>query len=271
MKMMNVKKGYKLAEPFGIGLYIHWSFWVLVVYLGLNYFSRGGVGAMFDGLTMVAGVFGCVVLHELGHSLAARFFGIGTRDITLYPIGGVAALDKMPGKPLQEIIIALAGPAVNLVILIMLGALAGMGISGGILSALFYTNVFLVLFNLIPAFPMDGGRVFRAGLSLAIPRDRATNIAAGIGKVCAGLMVVAGLFSNIMLTLIGVFIWMAAGAEQRYVQSEEAYHQMFGEVFPDSPPPMPSTHRDGGSEVVEPEVLPPERVGGERAPFVHRG
>ena len=120
MKMMSAKKGYKLAEPFGIGLYIHWSFWVLVVYLGLNYFGRGGVGAMFDGLTMVAGVFGCVVLHELGHSLAARFFGIGTRDITLYPIGGVAALDRMPRKPLQEIIIALAGPAVNLVILIML-------------------------------------------------------------------------------------------------------------------------------------------------------
>ena len=265
---MKAKSGTKIGEPFGIGVYIHWSFWLLVGYIALKYAGLGGIGGMLNGVAFIFGVFGCVVLHELGHSLAARRYGIGTRDITLYPIGGVASLESMPRKPVQELVIALAGPAVNVVIAVVLGLLLSLGIQDRLLVNLFYTNIALVLFNLLPAFPMDGGRVLRAGLSMLMPRERATSVAATTGKVFAVIMGLVGLFSNPMLVLIAVFVWMAASAEQRVVRAEAAYESMFGFSQPPPPgpsaPPPPMPKRpvyNGEREVVEPEVLPPGHAG----------
>jgi Zn-dependent protease len=257
---MKTKSGTKIGEPFGIGVYIHWSFWLLLGYFALKYLATGGILGALNGVALVIGVFGCVVLHELGHSLTARYFGIGTRDITLYPIGGVAALERMPRNPKQEMLIAIAGPLVNVVIAAVLGFLLASGFQDRLLPTLLYTNIALVAFNLIPAFPMDGGRVFRAGLSLIMPRVRATNIAANTGKVVAILMALVGIFSNPMLIFIGIFIFIAAGSEQRMVIEEEEFSGMY--ATPTSPPPpfpFRFSEAEPEREIIDPQILPPER------------
>src|SRR5262249_28708322 len=189
---------WRIGRAFGIDLYIHWTFWLLPAWLALS----GVLGTGRDlalGLAVLAAVFGCVLLHELGHALTARHFGIGTRDITLYPIGGVARLEGMSERPAHELWIALAGPAVNLAIAVLLtsalcivtlfdptlvtGSLAGL-----FLLRLLGVNVTLVLFNLLPAFPMDGGRVLRALLAMGLGHLRATRAAAAVGAVMAVLM-----------------------------------------------------------------------------------
>src|SRR5262245_47370926 len=174
----------KLGKLFGIETYIHGTFWLLPLFVLFTSFGAGLDEVAFR-LMFVFAVFFCVALHEVGHALAAAAYGIRTRDITLYPIGGVASLERMPEKPLQEVAVALAGPAVYVVI--ALGLLIGMGASGmmptlllrdysveAFFNELFIANVALCVFNLLPAFPMDGGRVLRALLSIRMRRLHAT-------------------------------------------------------------------------------------------------
>lgn len=193
--------------------------------------SRLAVLAVFVTLA----IFGCVLLHELGHALMARVFGIGTRDITLYPIGGVARLERMPENPGAEIAIALAGPAVNVVIagLLWLGLTFGglipsiemlfQGSLGHVfLMNLLIANIALVVFNMVPAFPMDGGRVLRAILTMFSDRLRATEIAANVGLVFAALFVLGGLFGGqISLMLVGMFVMFAGQQERHYVRMKD--------------------------------------------------
>jgi len=220
-----MRGSWEIGKLAGISVRIHWSFLILPALVAWSAWSAAGVTAAFSAVIFVLAVFGCVVLHELGHALAARRFGIGTRDITLLPIGGVAQLERMPQQPVQELLIALAGPAVNVVIAaailagfwLQLGSLTpllGGGIlSGSLLVRLFWTNVGLVIFNLLPAFPMDGGRVVRSLLALGMPYARATEIAAGIGQAMAVLLGIVGLYGSPMLIFVALFVFFAARSE----------------------------------------------------------
>lgn len=215
----------RLGRWLGIDVYIHITFLLLLAFIGLSHgLAARSAGAALGGVLFFAGLFVCVLLHEYGHALAARRYGIGTRDITLLPIGGVARLERMPEKPMQEFVVALAGPAVNVVIAI--GLMVGLKLggwwqplaslsptSGNIFERLLVANVFLVAFNLLPAFPMDGGRVLRSVLAMRLDYARATGIAAAIGKGMAVLFGFAGLFGNPMLLLIALFVWIGAAQE----------------------------------------------------------
>jgi len=224
-----MRTSWKLGQVAGIDCYVHP---LLLLVLGLVAMNGGGLLS----LLLVVAAFGCVLLHELGHALMARRFGIETEDITLYPIGGVARLRRMPRAPGVEIAIALAGPAVNLAIAggLVLFLLASPLVEGfGALQALAFNllivNAFLAGFNLIPAFPMDGGRVFRALLSGWLGRVRATSIAATVGRALA--LIYGGYSLGLALTMsdpsrwiqvfLAAFIYFAAGAELRAVQAEE--------------------------------------------------
>lgn len=220
----------------GINIYIHWTFWLIIFYIIYINF-RAGLDAVQIGWSVlfVLSLFVCVVLHEYGHALAARRYGIQTKDITLYPIGGVARLEKMPEKPSQELVVALAGPLVNVVIMLLLlpfimnfempvgdeepqqALIIG---ADSFLPMLGIINIWLALFNLIPAFPMDGGRVLRALLAMKTGRVKATRIAATVGKVLAVGFVIAGFYSNPFLIFIGLFIILGAQAEAQMVKTE---------------------------------------------------
>jgi Zn-dependent protease len=195
------------------------------------------------GLALILLLFLCVLLHEYGHALTARRFGIGTRSITLLPIGGLALLESMPKDPRQEILVALAGPAVNLAIAVALflglliagrtGALTGFDLDGGsIPETLLAANLLLAVFNMLPAFPMDGGRVLRAVLALRMDRVRATRLAARVGQVLAVGLGFLGLIGNPFLVLIAVFVWIGAGSEAGAVAAEERLaHQPAGRAM----------------------------------------
>lgn len=218
----------------GIPIRIHWTFLILLAWVVIGGAMRSGsaAGALSAGLFVLA-LFTCVVLHELGHAMAARFYGVKTRDITLLPIGGVASLERIPENPIQELVIAVAGPLVNVIIaLILLPSFAWADARGllvtvgepGVHAAEFFAslaavNIWLVIFNMIPAFPMDGGRVARAILAMIVGRARATRIAARLGQGVAAVMALAGLFINPMLLLIAMFVWLGATAENRDVQT----------------------------------------------------
>jgi Zn-dependent protease len=177
-------------------------------------------------------VFAAIVLHELMHALVARRFGVRTRDILLLPIGGIASLERIPDRPSQELAIALAGPAFNLVVagVLALGlrlagselTLAGASAGEAFALQLMWINVVLAAFNLLPAFPLDGGRALRAGLASALPRGRATAIAAGLGQGIAVLIGLVGLWFNPWLVLIAVFVWLAARGELALVRTRAA-------------------------------------------------
>ncbi len=226
----------KVGRFAGIKVQIHWTFWLLFVFVGFMVVSNEGsladVGWHF---LFVFALFFCVILHEFGHALTARRFGVGTRSITLLPIGGLASLKEIPDNPKQEFLIAVAGPLVNVVIALLLypfvplESYAGQdpevlqeqlsSINGGnFLFFLFFVNVALVLFNMLPAFPMDGGRVFRALLSMRMGRVRATSIASSVGKFLAFFFFLFGLFYNIILAVIAVFIYFGAHSENITVQ-----------------------------------------------------
>jgi Zn-dependent protease len=224
---------WKLGDIAGIGVYVHWSFWILPGWILLSTLSGGG--GLFAGLSTVLfvfAVFGCVLLHEVGHALMARHYRIGTRDITLYPIGGVASLERMPKRPTQELAIALAGPAVNVLIALALFAIlfvTGIGPQASVLNLtggntfllnLMLVNVALVVFNLLPAFPMDGGRVLRAFLAMQLPHERATVIAARAGQVIAVLLGLVGLLTGGTLIFVALFVFLAAQAELRMAQMQ---------------------------------------------------
>jgi len=220
----------RVGRLFGIEIRIHVTFLLLLAFLGLaHWLPARDLNAAFVGVAFFTLLFVCVVLHELGHALAARQFGIKTQDITLLPIGGVARLERMPEKPLQELWVAIAGPLVNVVIAagLFLGLKATgqwqpldqVSTTGGNLAErLWAANIFLVIFNMLPAFPMDGGRVLRAFLAMGMPYAKATRVAARVGQGMAVLFGFAGLFINPMLILIAVFVW--AGAEQEATSAE---------------------------------------------------
>jgi Zn-dependent protease len=226
---------------FGIHVRVHWTFGILLAFIAISPFISGRTGAggespaarAVGGVLFLLGVFVCVTLHEFGHALAARRFGIKTSEIVLLPIGGVAKLLGMPRNPWQEVVIALAGPAVNVVIAIALtplvvlltgiGAVMDFRFTGAnFFAALLVANVMLVAFNLIPAFPLDGGRVLRALLSLRLGMVRATDVSALIGRVIAVGFAIVGVMGNPMLVLIAVFVWFAGGQEAAGVRIRAA-------------------------------------------------
>ncbi|MBI2480705.1 MAG: site-2 protease family protein [Planctomycetia bacterium] len=222
---------WKLGTLAGIGVYLHWSFWLLPVWVLLS--AGGGLAGAVGSMLFVFAIFGCVVLHELGHALMARQYGIGTRDITLYPIGGVASLVRMPRRPSQELAIAVAGPAVNVVIAgVLFGILVVAGISmqgstfslvgGSFLLNLLAVNVFLVVFNMLPAFPMDGGRVLRAFLAMRKPYVRATEIAVRVGQGVAISLGLIGLMTGGTLLFVALFVFLAAQAELAMARQQES-------------------------------------------------
>lgn len=214
-----------LGRILGIDVYVHVTFLLLLGFIGVAHWLPGqSLTAAFTGVAFFVCLFLCVLLHEYGHALAARQYGIATRDITLLPIGGVARLERMPEKPAQELVVALAGPLVNVVIAaglfagLVLGGkwqpLTDLGlVQGNFAQRLMWVNLFLVGFNLLPAFPMDGGRVLRSLLAMRLPYARATNIAAAIGKGMAVVFGFVGLFLNPMLLLIALFVWIGASQE----------------------------------------------------------
>jgi Zn-dependent protease/predicted transcriptional regulator len=226
---------WRLLNVAGIGIYVHVTFFVLLIWIGWSGFSaRHRWEDALSGIAFILTLFVMVVLHELGHALTAKRFGIRTRDITLLPIGGVARLERMPEDPKQELAVALAGPAVNVVLACLLFAvLAVTGYlspletllkgGGNFLSNLMFVNVMLAVFNLLPAFPMDGGRVLRALLAIRMSYPRATAIAANIGQGMAILFGLVGLFVPYpVLILIAVFVWMGASTEASMVQMKSA-------------------------------------------------
>jgi len=234
--LRRVKWSFQLARIGGIDLKIHATFFLLLAWFGMAYYADGGFGAMMVGLSFILLLFVCVVLHEFGHALAARAYGIRTPDITLLPIGGVARLERMPEKPWQELVVALAGPAVNVVIAFALYIVIGRGFhlgdialvdrgGGELLSKLLAINVILVVFNLLPAFPMDGGRVLRALLATRLKRGRATRIAAGIGQAVAVIFGLLGLFGNPMLLFVAVFVFFGAQQEALYATAKENFEE----------------------------------------------
>jgi Zn-dependent protease/CBS domain-containing protein len=214
----------------GIELRIHFLFPLLLIWVGLSEQLAGrGAGSSLRAVFFVVLLFGVVVLHELGHALAARRYGIATRDITLLPIGGVARLERIPEKPSQELMIALAGPMVNVLLAALFALVAWasgepLSLVGAatrdqsIIVNLLAANLLLATFNMIPAFPMDGGRVFRAFLAMRLPYSTATDLAAGVGQGFAVLMGLFGLFFNPFLLLLAVFVWVGAASEAMSVR-----------------------------------------------------
>ena len=219
----------------GIKVFIHWTFWIIIGWIFMMHFEMGhGWAEGLAGALFILTLFACVVLHEFGHALMAKKYDIPTRDITLYPIGGVASLDSMPEKPAQELAVAVAGPAVNVVIAGILyiflfstdqllpiseiDHMSGDNFWFNIMAA----NVILAVFNLIPAFPMDGGRVLRALLAFKFDKLKATTIAARVGQFLAIVFVFLGFFSNFWLVFIGLFIYLGAGAEEMHENAKSA-------------------------------------------------
>ena len=230
---------WRIGRVAGIDLYVHATFLLLLAYVGyLEY--RQGVAAIAVALLYIIALFSIVVLHELGHALTARRYGVRTRDIILLPIGGVARLERMPREPRQELLVALAGPAVNVVLAVLLYGIVrltgqapmsglydfdGVVSARGFLYAIAVANIFIAAFNLLPAFPMDGGRVLRALLAMRISSyARATELAARIGRVFALLLGIVGIwrFGNPLLVLIALFVWLGAGSEAAAVQTSES-------------------------------------------------
>lgn len=245
-------RSFKIGRLFGIPLYVHPTFFLLPAWMLLaNHVASAGT-ALFLMLYIVA-LFSCIVLHELGHALMARFFGIGTESITLYPIGGVAQLHRMSDRPFEEICIALAGPAVTLAIVGLLTPLAllatftwsmhGQALSVSAMGPasmfcqfgwlLWLANLMLFIFNLIPCFPMDGGRVFRAVLSLFMRPLRATEIAARasllIAFVIAALSVIGPAWMHTAFSpwplILAMFVLFAGQQELLFFRQLEAHRR----------------------------------------------
>ncbi|HEU4718484.1 MAG TPA: site-2 protease family protein [Bacteroidia bacterium] len=207
-------------------IFVHWTFFLLIAWVFISaYREHGDLGQGIISVLFVLVFFACITLHEFGHITVARRYGCYSKKITLLPIGGVASMDKIPEKPLQEMLMALAGPWVNFVIAafiwLFLWISKGLPSSAVIttltrdnfLYVLMTANLVVAFFNLIPAFPMDGGRVLRAILAMRFPRERATKIAANVAQVIAVVFVITGLFVNVWLTFIGVFVFLGATSE----------------------------------------------------------
>lgn len=229
---------YRIARVSGIDIKVHVTFVLILALFGWQWGRDHGAGGAAFGVLLALALFACVTLHELGHSLVAQRFGIPVRQIVLLPLGGVALLGRIPEKPRQELLIAIAGPLVNVAIALLLlplvGAAAtmtgldGQGVVAGMqtpsaatfLVWLFAANVSLVLFNLIPAFPLDGGRILRAVLAMRMSHPRATAIASSVGQGFALLFGLIGfLTGHVMLVLVAVFVFFGAGQENAVTQA----------------------------------------------------
>ncbi len=232
-----MKWSWKLGRFAGIDVRVHATFLILLAWVAIaSYQLRGTVRDAVDGVVFILAVFASVIFHEYGHALTARHFGIPTKEITLLPIGGVAQLERIPKEPQRELAIALAGPAVTVAIVVLLYlVLVATGLPTGpqvllregapLLSRLMWVNVLLALFNAIPAFPMDGGRVLRAALATRMPHVRATRIAAEVGKGFALIFGIVGLFvtGDPWLVLIALFVWLGAAGEASMAQQNSAF------------------------------------------------
>jgi stage IV sporulation protein FB len=219
-----VRWSFRIFKLAGIDIEMHVGFPVMVAWFALSQSnSRDALLTVGELLLM----FGCVLLHELGHALAARRYGIATRKIVLLPFGGVAQLERMPEKPAQELVVALAGPGVNVILATGLAAfLLVKGVTPeqafaraeqGLPEFLLLGNLVMLLFNLVPAFPMDGGRVLRALLAIRLGHVRATEVAASIGQFVAFVLGFLGLFGNPLLIFIAIFVYLAASSEAQLV------------------------------------------------------
>lgn len=232
-----MKWSWTIGRVAGIKLRVHATFLILLAWLALvDYRASGTISGALLGVLFTLALFGSVFLHELGHAVAARRVGIPTRDITLLPIGGVARLEHIPDEPHQELGVALAGPAVTVLIALILSVslrLSGLpvivvedtmrhGTAGAFVAELVRLNVALLVFNMLPAFPMDGGRVLRALLALRMDYTRATEIAARVGRGFALVFGVVGLLYNPFLVLIALFIWVSAAAESAELHQRSA-------------------------------------------------
>ncbi len=225
---------WKIGRVAGIPIYVHWTFVVLIVWLtAAGASGGGGLAAGLAQAGFVLALFACIVMHEFGHALTARRFGVPTSDVTLLPIGGVARLQRIPEQPAQELLIALAGPAVNVAIvaaILLVGVRfpavvddSDQVLHAGFWSKLLLVNVLLVVFNMLPAFPMDGGRVLRALLAMRLPYARATRTAASIGQMMAIAFGLFGLSAGAPLLLfVALFVWIGAEAEARQVEQRAA-------------------------------------------------
>jgi len=218
---------------YGTAVRIHVTFLLFLVWIWAAYYRLGGAGAAWEGVVFVGLLFLCVLLHEFGHIFAARRYGVKTPEVTLWPFGGIARLERIPEKPSEELVVALAGPAVNvviaLVLLLVLGGNVGLehiesidNPQTSLLAKLAAANIFLVVFNLIPAFPMDGGRVLRAVLAMTMSHGQATQVAASIGQALAIGLGLLGIFGNPMLIIIAIFVFLAASGEAGTVQMKQA-------------------------------------------------
>lgn len=206
---------------------MHLTLLILLAWIAASAAMRGaGFGATAMGVGLVAAIFVVIVVHELGHALVARRYGIPTRDIMLLPIGGIASLERMPEKPSQELAVAVVGPVINLVLAALCYVPFAFTDPGTLANVLFkqlvWINVGLAVFNMIPAFPMDGGRALRAVLAMRMGNERATDIAAQLGKVFAIAIGVLGLFTNPLLLVIAFVVWTGATQERAISQLKHA-------------------------------------------------
>lgn len=245
----------KLFRIRGIQLAVHMSFFLLLAYVAYFGWETGRLVGLLANVGVLIAFFACVVLHELGHSFTAMHYGIGVRRILLLPIGGMAEFDDIPRQPSREITIALAGPAVNFAIAAILWLLVGVpkdwsfdynypATAIGFLQLLLFANLVMGVFNLMPAFPMDGGRVLRAVLATRLPYLRATFWAASVGKVLAvsGALVAIFAFSQPLVPVLCLFIFFAGEAEYRAAlrrEREEAeWREVLARAYSAMPPPL---------------------------------
>lgn len=268
----------KIGRVFDIGIYVHPTFWLLPLLIVLSNWGTSTPQEIGLELAVVFAVFGCVALHELGHAIAAMLYGIRTSDITLYPIGGVARLENMPERPLPEIVVALAGPAVNVLIAAAIAAMMTLdgltplgGNDGSAITAfwnqLLVANLMLVVFNLLPAFPMDGGRVLRAAISWFTDRVTATEIASIVGTVVIAGIAGVGLllFNNLMLPILALLVVLMGRAELAQVrataarrEAERRWADRVPMAFTDWG--IPVAHRAGSSRPDGWEYDPTQRI-----------
>jgi stage IV sporulation protein FB len=219
---------FNIGSIAGTAIRLHITFLLFLLWVFFESYVSGGAGAAWQSLVFIVLLFTCVVAHEFGHILTARQFGVTTPTVTLLPIGGVAQLERIPEEPGQEFLIAIAGPLVNVVITTLLVVFGDANLHAAaaaavdnthipLLDRLAAVNLFLALFNMIPAFPMDGGRVLRALLAKRLGYVRATEVAAVIGQFVAFALGFIGLMSNPVLIFIAIFVYLAASSEAHMV------------------------------------------------------
>jgi Zn-dependent protease/CBS domain-containing protein len=226
-----------IGKIFGIRFRVHVTFFLLLFFIFVSVLGQYGMNRALLATLLICAVFVCVLIHEVGHSLIARRFGKETKSITLLPIGGVATIEEMPEKPSQEIAMAIVGPFINLaiagILYLFVGQWRGAGVSNlypdsvkGFFAGLIWINVILAVFNMIPAFPMDGGRVLRGILAIKLDYVKATSAAVFVGQAMAVFFIFFGLFYDWWLALIGIFLYIGAGSEKQQVLLKSVLRQV---------------------------------------------